>query len=83
MVEGVEPSQTIHEDDHTIAFLNLAQAAKGHTLVVPRAHHRDLTDIPFDEAAHVMRATVEVGRRLTGALGAEIRRFRSGPRRLS
>ncbi|MER6002103.1 HIT domain-containing protein [Nonomuraea angiospora] len=71
IVEGTEPSQTIHEDDHTIAFLNLAQATKGHTLVVPRAHHRDLTDIPLDEAAHVMRTTVEVGRRLTGALGAK------------
>ncbi|MBE1587220.1 HIT family protein [Nonomuraea angiospora] len=70
IVEGVEPSQTIHEDDHTIAFLNLAPATRGHTLVVPRAHHRDLADIPPDEAAHVMRATVEVSRRLAGALGA-------------
>ncbi|MEU4704507.1 HIT family protein [Nonomuraea dietziae] len=41
IVAGTEPSQTIHEDEHAIAFLNLAQATKGHTLIVPRAHHRD------------------------------------------
>ncbi|MGN9839038.1 HIT family protein [Nonomuraea sp. H19] len=54
----------------TDAFLNVAQATKGHTLVVPRTHHRDLAEIPLDEAAHVMRAAVEVARQLTGALRA-------------
>jgi histidine triad (HIT) family protein len=43
---------------------------KGHALVVPRAHHRDLGEIPVETAAHVMRAAVEVSRRLAGALGA-------------
>ncbi|TMR21548.1 HIT family protein [Nonomuraea turkmeniaca] len=70
IVEGTEPSQPVYEDAHTIAFLNVAQATKGHTLVVPRRHHRDLTEIPPEEAAHVMRATVEVAGRLTRALRA-------------
>ncbi|NUW34717.1 HIT domain-containing protein [Nonomuraea sp. SMC257] len=58
--DTTEPSQTIHEDEHAIAFLNLAQATRGHTLVVPGAHHRDLGEIPAETAAHVMRAAVEV-----------------------
>lgn len=70
VVAGTEPSQTIHEDEHAIAFLNLAQATRGHALIVPRAHHRDLGEIPVETAAHVMRAAVEVSRRLVGALGA-------------
>jgi histidine triad (HIT) family protein len=37
IVAGTEPSQTIHEDEHAIAFRNLAQATRGHALVVPRA----------------------------------------------
>ncbi|MFG1684536.1 HIT family protein [Nonomuraea sp. NPDC049269] len=45
-------------------------ACPGNTLVVPRAHHRDLGEIPAETAAHVMRAAVEVSRRLVGALRA-------------
>ncbi|MEV0615610.1 HIT domain-containing protein [Nonomuraea sp. NPDC050404] len=70
IVSGEEPSQTIHQDEHAIAFLNLAQATRGHTLVVPRAHHRDLADIPVEVAAQVMGTAVEVSRRLAGALRA-------------
>ncbi len=70
IVAGIEPAQTIHEDEHAIAFLNLAQATRGHTLVVPRAHHRDLGEIPVETAAHVMQAAVAVSRQVAGALGA-------------
>lgn len=31
IVTGAEPSQTIHEDEHAIAFLNLARSTRGHT----------------------------------------------------
>ncbi|MEQ4719077.1 HIT domain-containing protein [Nonomuraea sp. B19D2] len=71
IVRGAEPSQTVYEDEHAVAFLNLAQVTKGHTLVVPREHHRSLADIPLEAAAAVMRATVLVSRRLTGTLPAE------------
>ncbi|WP_371778526.1 HIT family protein [Streptosporangium subroseum] len=70
IADGSEPSETIYEDAHSIAFLNLAQATRGHTLVVPRKHRNDLTDIEVDEAAAVMRATVQVSRQLTRALQA-------------
>ncbi|MER5619474.1 HIT family protein [Streptosporangium sp. NPDC002544] len=70
IVDGSEPAETIYEDDHSIAFLNIAQATKGHTLVVPRKHRNDLTDIEADEAAAVMRAAVQVSKQLTYALQA-------------
>ncbi|SEG94117.1 histidine triad (HIT) family protein [Nonomuraea solani] len=70
IVRGDEPAQVVHEDEHTVAFLNLVQATRGHTLVVPRAHHRDLGDVPLDVAERVMRTSAEVARRLTGALKA-------------
>ncbi|MFI7639626.1 HIT family protein [Nonomuraea sp. NPDC049400] len=70
IVRGTEPSQTVYEDEHALAFLNLAQVTKGHTLVVPREHHRSLADLPLEAAEAVMRATVLVSRRLTGALRA-------------
>ncbi|GAA4532970.1 HIT family protein [Nonomuraea ferruginea] len=70
IIAGDELSQTIHEDDNAIAFLDIAQVTKGHSLVVPRKHHTDLSEISPDEAAQVMRTAVHVSRRLTQALGA-------------
>ena len=65
-----EPSETIYEDEHTIAFLDITQATRGHTLVVPRAHSTALSDIDPSEAAAVMSAAVHVSRLLTRVLQA-------------
>ncbi|MBF8189667.1 HIT domain-containing protein [Nonomuraea sp. K274] len=70
IIAGDEPAQMIHEDDHTIAFLNIAQVTEGHSLIVPREHHRDLAEISPDGAAQVMRTAVHVSRQLTRALHA-------------
>jgi histidine triad (HIT) family protein len=70
IIEGDEPAEIVYEDDDSVAFLNLAQATKGHTLVVPRQHRNDLSDIGADEAAAVMSAVVRVSNRLTRRLQA-------------
>ena len=33
------PSTIIYEDDNFLAFLDIAPANKGHTLVIPKEHH--------------------------------------------
>ena len=38
IAQGKIPSSTIYEDDKVIAFLDLSQVTKGHTLVVPKQH---------------------------------------------
>ncbi|MFD2356151.1 HIT family protein [Nonomuraea ferruginea] len=46
IIAGDELSQTIHEDDNAIAFLDIAQVTKGHSLVVPRkTSHGPFRDI--------------------------------------
>ena len=67
-VAGGAPAEVIREDEHTVAFLDIAPIARGHTLVIPRTHHVDLTDIGPARAAHVMRAAVEVAAMLQRAL---------------
>jgi histidine triad (HIT) family protein len=42
------PSTIIYEDDNFLAFLDVAPANKGHTLVIPKEHHEVYTDIPED-----------------------------------
>lgn len=35
--KGEIPSQTVYENEYVRAFLDLSQAGKGHTLVVPKS----------------------------------------------
>ena len=44
---GEIPAATLYEDDHTLAFLDIAPAAKGHALVIPKAHCESLHDADF------------------------------------
>jgi histidine triad (HIT) family protein len=68
IVDGSAPSERIYEDEHAVAFLDIAQATEGHTLLVPRSHCVDLTDIGPDRAADLMRAAVNVAAILRTAL---------------
>lgn len=42
IISGDLPSRMIYEDDHAVAFLDIAAWHRGHTLVVTRRHVTDL-----------------------------------------
>lgn len=46
IVAGDIPSRRVYEDEHAVAFLDLAPLHRGHTLVVPRRHVDSLLDGP-------------------------------------
>lgn len=50
IVAGDVPSFTVYEDDHVKAFLDANPLSRGHTLVIPKAHHERLADLPASEA---------------------------------
>ena len=37
IISGEIPSSKVYEDDKVLAFLDISQATKGHTLVIPKA----------------------------------------------
>ena len=45
IVAGELPSIRIHEDERAIVIMDINPATRGHALVVPRAHARDIHDI--------------------------------------
>ena len=49
IIRGEIPAQKVYEDDHTIAFLDIHPASKGHTLIVPKKHYPLLGDMPETE----------------------------------
>jgi histidine triad (HIT) family protein len=54
----------VDEDQHTIAFLDILPWTRGHALVVPRRHSRNLYEIDDDD----LRAAGLAAKRLAGRM---------------
>jgi histidine triad (HIT) family protein len=70
IVAGEIPSQILSQDELTISFMDIAPATRGHALVIPRRHTRDLLEIGDDELA-VVRAARRLAQRASERLGAD------------
>ena len=46
IVDGSAPAVRVYEDDDYLAILDIRPIVRGHTLVLPKDHHVDLTDAP-------------------------------------
>jgi histidine triad (HIT) family protein len=60
------PAAIVHEDEHTVGFLDIRPVFKGHVLLVPREHVDTLPDLPpallapfFATGQALCRAVVE------------------------
>jgi histidine triad (HIT) family protein len=47
-VAGDAPAHVVLDDEVALAFLDVRPLFPGHTLLVPRAHHETLMDLPAD-----------------------------------
>ncbi len=68
VVAGTGPAYVLHEDERTLAFLDLRPACRGHTLVIPKSHVEHLWSADAETAAAVMVAAHEVAARLRDRL---------------
>jgi len=68
IVAGAAPAAVVHDDDDTLAFMDINPVSRGHVLVVPKKHYRNLYDVDPEAAAAVMRTTVHVARAVRAAL---------------
>ena len=50
----------VYEDADVVAFLDIQPVNPGHVLVVPRAHHESLSDIPHSLAMHLFEVAMEL-----------------------
>jgi histidine triad (HIT) family protein len=71
IVAGELPSARIYEDEHAIAFLDINPWTRGHSLVVPRAHSRNLLEASDEDLGHVITASKHVAGLLRDRLGAD------------
>jgi histidine triad (HIT) family protein len=68
---GELPADVVHEDERTVAFMDINPSTRGHVLVIPRQHSADLLDVDPEDLAACMRAGQAVARRLTERLSAD------------
>jgi histidine triad (HIT) family protein len=68
IVAGRVAAQLVHEAPGAVAFLDRFPAARGHVLVVPRAHAPTLLDLDDDAVGDLFRAVKAVQRKVRDAL---------------
>ena len=66
IVAGTAPAIPVYEDDDYLAILDIRPIVRGHTLVLPKNHHVDLTDTP----AETLSGMLAVGQRVARAARA-------------
>jgi histidine triad (HIT) family protein len=71
IIAGEIPGQMVHEDDRTVAFMDISPATRGHLLVVPRNHSRDLLEIETEDLDAVIEAAQMMARRVSERLRAD------------
>jgi histidine triad (HIT) family protein len=65
------PADFVHDDGHTVSFLDKHPLFPGHCLVVPRNHHATLPDLPPEDLAPLFGHARLLARAMEEALGAE------------
>ena len=71
IVAGDVPGHVVHQTPETLAFLDIRPVFKGHVLVVPRAHHVTLADLPAPLLTPFFMQVQRTSALLPEALGAQ------------
>ena len=66
---GEIPSQTVYEDDEFRVILDLGPAAKGHALILPKEHFKDVTELKEPYASKVLPLAAKIGKAMKEGLG--------------
>jgi histidine triad (HIT) family protein len=61
------PATVVHEDEHTLAFMDLGQVNPGHVLVALKKHAENIFALEEAQAAAMFRASAKVARAIRGA----------------
>lgn len=68
IANGEIPSATLYEDEDFRVILDLGPASKGHTLILPKEHYKDLCELDDAVAAKVLPLAGKMGRAMKKAL---------------
>jgi histidine triad (HIT) family protein len=64
IVNGEIPAAKVFENEHVMAFLDISQVTKGHTLVIPKVHKENLFELTPDIAKNLFESVPEIANAL-------------------
>ena len=60
IIEKSIPSKVLFENDKNLAFLDIFPVSKGHTIVIPKNHYKNLEEIPNNELSELFEIVKKV-----------------------
>ena len=69
IIHGAVPCMKVYEDEHTLAFMDVARDVDGHILVVPKAHRKNILDCDEETLQDLMKAVKRVSDHLVDNCG--------------
>jgi histidine triad (HIT) family protein len=67
IVNGDIPSAKVFENEHVVAFLDLSQVTKGHTLIIPKTHKENLFELTPEIAKNIFEVAPTIANALKTA----------------
>jgi histidine triad (HIT) family protein len=71
ILAGELPAVRVHEDEHTVAFMDINPWTRGHAVVVPREHTRNLYEIGDDDLARTVQSAKRLALQMRDGLGCD------------
>ena len=71
IISGDIPSTKYYEDDQFLAFMDINPLTRGHSLLIPKAHHATIHDMPEDLLQALILRAQKLSKVLVDSLGAK------------
>lgn len=71
LANGVFPTNSIYEDDQFNVILDAGPATKGHALILPKEHYRNIYEMPEELVAESFKLAKKMACEMTDKLGAD------------
>lgn len=68
---GEAPATVVDANDEALAFLDISPGTRGHALVIPRRHSKNLYEVGADDMQAAMRMAQSLAKRMRDKLGAD------------
>lgn len=71
LANGEIPTKSIYEDENFNVILDMGPATKGHALILPKQHYKNLYELPEETAGEVMKLAKKMVIKMTEKLGCD------------
>ncbi len=71
ILRGELPCHKVHEDEHTLALMDIMPRGDGHTLVIPKNPARNLLDVAEADLSKTILAVQRIARAAKAAMNAD------------